>query len=149
MSPFFFDNDDVGTPMLFFGRTVMGQNDILVSMLSPEGTLTPAVSAADFNSPSTERGISVRFDGLEAFIMSNRPGGSGLQDLWTATRSSVFDPWSVPGNMGSAANSAGGDFNPHIASDRETLYFMSNRPGGLGGQDLYVSTRARQKPVRD
>ena len=68
--------------------------------------------------------------------MSNRSGGSGLQDLWTATRSSVLNPWSVPVNMGSAVNSAGRDFNPHITSDRETLFFMSNRPGGLGGQEF-------------
>ena len=127
----------------------MGQNDILVSMLSPDGTLTPAVPAADFNSPSNERGISVRFDGLEAFIMSDRAGGSGLQDLWTATRRSVFDPWSVPSNMGSAVNSAGGDFDPHIASDRETLYFMSNRPGGLGGRDSVRVDPRKEKPEQD
>ena len=42
-------------------------------------------------------------------------------------------------------NSANGDLSPLITSDRETLYFNSDRPGGLGGQDLYVTTRTREK----
>ena len=36
-----------------------------------------------------------------------------------------------------------GDQRPYVASDRKTLYFASDRQGGSGGLDLYVSTRER------
>lgn len=66
--------------------------------------------------------------------------------MWTATRTTVLDPWSVPTNLGPLVNSVAEDFWPDIASDRETLYFMSNRAGGFGAFDLYVTTRTKQKP---
>ena len=83
----------------------------------------------------------VSFNGLEAFLASGRPGGIGGQDLWTAVRDTVLAPWSVPENLGPSVNSAGIDQRPYIASDRRTLYFASDRAGGHGGVDLYMTTR--------
>ena len=85
----------------------------------------------------------VRFDGLEAFFFSGRSGGIGGQDLWAATRETVFDAWSAPENLGPLVTSAGIDQRPYIASDRQTLFFGSDRAGGLGGVDLYVTTRTK------
>lgn len=84
----------------------------------------------------------VRFDGLEAFFFSTRPG-FGMADMWTATRETVFDSWSAPVNMGAPLKTGAIDQRPYIASDRVTLYFASDRPGGLGGLDLYVTTRSK------
>jgi len=144
-NPFFFDNEDVGVPQLFFSRTVAGINHILVSNLLPDGTFGPATLDPELNSTANDRGLSVRFDGLEVVLMSTRAGGLGAQDLWTATRPTVFDPWSSPVNLGPLVNSAAGEFDPNMTSDRKALYFQSNRPGGIGGQDLYISTRTRQR----
>jgi hypothetical protein len=143
-NPFFFENDDVGVPQLFFTRG--NPSDIYVSNLLPDGTFGPAMLVPGLNSTANDRGISIRFDGLEAFLMSTRSNGLGVQDLWTATRQTVLDPWSPPVNLGPLVNSVDGEFDPHIGSDRETLYFMSNRAGGVGGQDLYVTNRTKQKP---
>ena len=65
------------------------------------------------------------------------------QDLWVATRETVFDAWSEPINLGSTLNSELVDVQPYISSDRETLFFASNRPGG-GPTDLYMSTRTKR-----
>jgi hypothetical protein len=59
-------------------------------------------------------------------------------------RETVFHPWSEPINLGPAVNGQSNDNEPHIASDRQTLYFSSNRTGGLGGADLYVTTRLKR-----
>ena len=59
-----------------------------------------------------------------------------------ATRETVFDAWSEPINLGSPLNSELVDVQPYISSDRETLFFASNRPGG-GPTDLYMSTRTK------
>ncbi|HEX5110100.1 MAG TPA: hypothetical protein VFV95_16730 [Vicinamibacterales bacterium] len=147
-SPFFFDNEDLGVPQLFFTRTTPTTgNDIFVSHLLPDGTFGSPTLVSELNSAVSDAGASVRFDGLEFFFFSRRPG-FGNSDLWTATRDTVFDPWSTPVNLGALVNSAALDFDPHIDSSREALYFVSDRAGGVGGQDLYVSTRTKQKPVR-
>jgi hypothetical protein len=143
-NPFFLDNDEIGIPQLFFTRGV--PSDLYVSSPLPDGTFGPPTPVAGLNSSANERGISVRFDGLEAVLMSTRAGGSGAQDLWSSTRNSVFDPWSAPVNLGALINSSGGDFDPFLAADRESLYFMSNRNAAVSGQDIFVATRVKQKP---
>lgn len=147
--PSFFQNDDGGGPQLFFASNrpgAQGGGDIYVSNLQPDRTFGPATLVPELNSAALETGISVRFDGLEVFFSSSRSGGFGGVDLWTATRDTVFDPWSAPTNLGPLVNSVAQEDEPDIASDRETLYFRSNRPGGFGGQDLYVTTRTKEKP---
>jgi len=146
--PFFLDNDDVGIPQLFFTRTTPTGNDIFVSNLLPDGAFGQPALVSELNSPLSDAGASVRFDGLEVFFFSRRTGGFGNSDLWTATRSTAKDPWSTPVNLGALVNSVELDFDPHIDSSRETLYFTSTRAGGLGGQDLYVTTRAKRTPSR-
>jgi len=84
----------------------------------------------------------VRKDGLEFIFVSNRPGGVGSLDLWSSTRESMEDPWSEPVNLG-PVNSLGSDFRPTLSFDGTALIFASDRPGGVGAGDLYVSTRTR------
>jgi hypothetical protein len=148
--PSFFENDDIGVPQLFFASNranlgVPGAVDIYVSDLMPDGTFGPARLVPELSSPQPEPGLSVRFDGLEVFLFSARAGGQGAGfDLWTAMRDTIFHPWSEPTNLGPIVNTPFNENDPHITSDRQTLYFTSGRPGGMGGADLYVTTRARR-----
>ncbi len=144
----YFENDDGGAPLLFFGSDRPGGpglNDIYVSQLLPNGSFGPSSLVAELSSPADDLRPSVRLDGLEVFFFSNRPGSLG-SDLWTATRQTVFDFWSNVENLGTVVNSSANDIHPYIARDRRTLYFASNRAGGFGLQDLYVTTRIRQHP---
>ena len=50
--------------------------------------------------------------------------------------------WSVPANLGPFINSTASDQQPAISPDSLSLYFTSNRTGGVGGFDMYVSQRA-------
>jgi hypothetical protein len=81
-------------------------------------------------------------DGKMFFMASTRSGGLGGIDIWVSTRQSVDEPWGEPVNVGTPVNSASNDFCPTIARDGHTFYFVSNRPGGCGGDDIYV-TRLR------
>jgi hypothetical protein len=142
----FFENDDDGSPQIFFASNRPGGPgafDLYVSELLPNGTFGPAALIPGLNSAAAEPGLAVTVDGLEAFFYSGRPGGVGGQDLWTATRHTVLHPWSVPVSLGPLVNSTGIDQRPYPASDRRTLYFASDRPGGSGGLDLYVTTRTK------
>jgi Tol biopolymer transport system component len=50
--------------------------------------------------------------------------------------------FSVVQNMGATVNSADDDPSPVISPNGLSLYFSSNRPGGQGGLDIWVSQRA-------
>jgi hypothetical protein len=81
---------------------------------------------------------SIRDDGLEIFFSRFFPG-----HMWTATRDSVDAPWSTPVLLDPPLNSSGQEFVHDLAADRRTLFYSSNRPGGFGQYDLYMSTRSK------
>ncbi|MBP7053242.1 MAG: PD40 domain-containing protein [Phycisphaerae bacterium] len=81
-------------------------------------------------------------DGLEVYFGSAHKAGQGGADLWVFTRASVEDDWGLPENLGPIVNSAAGDRGASIAVDGLELYFFSNRPGGYGNADIYVTRRA-------
>src|SRR5438552_10437020 len=47
--------------------------------------------------------------------------------------------WAAPVNLGPVVNSAFNDQHPSISRDNLSLYFVSNRPGGFGGNDIWVT----------
>jgi len=61
-----------------------------------------------------------------------------------STRESTLEPWSPPVNLGPTVNFPGYVTGaPALSWDGTALYFYSDRPGGLGGRDLYLSTRRK------
>jgi len=52
--------------------------------------------------------------------------------------------WSSPINLGPEINSTSNDQGPVISRDELSIYFASTRPGGFGGNDLWVSRRAHK-----
>jgi len=76
-------------------------------------------------------------DGLTLFFGSSRPGGFGSYDLWLTTRQSRDAGWSQPVNLGPAINTSSGEGAPFFSPDMKTFYFTSDRPGGIGGWDMY------------
>jgi hypothetical protein len=93
----------------------------------------------DFNGEFLDGCPFVSRDGKTFYMASNRPGGLGGIDIWVSTRESADDPWGAPVNAGAPINSESNDFCPTISRDGHLFYFVSNRPGGCGGDDIYVS----------
>jgi hypothetical protein len=140
--PSYFENDEGPAPQLYFSSSRLGTLDIYMSEALPDGSFGAAVLVAELNSTSADARPSIRRDGLEIFFQSDRIGSVGF-DLWVATRGSTFDAWSTPVNLGAAINSAFNDQFAYVSSDHETLFFGSDRPGGSGALDLYISTRTK------
>ena len=110
----------------------------------PDGSFGPATLVAELSSALNENDPSIRHDGREIFFQSNRAGSMGAAlDLWTATRESALDAWATPENLGSTVNTTFMERNASLSSDGKTLFFSSDRPGGSGGLDLYMSTRTK------
>ena len=110
---------------------------------------TPMNLGPPVNSWEHELCPNISADGLSIFFMSMRPGGSGYQDLWVATRDTVDAPWSEAVNLGPTINSSAGEVGPSISADGLTLYFSDftspHRPGGYGKADIWFTTR----PTKD
>lgn len=100
-----------------------------------------ATPVTELNSDADDRAPSVRFDGRELFLTTNRAGGFGDYDLWVSSRSGTGLPWMPPSNLGSTINTPYLEVGPTITEDGATLLFVSDRPGGSGFLDLYYSTR--------
>jgi hypothetical protein len=142
----FFENEEEGTPLLFFGSIRAGGPggaDIYVSAQIADGSFGPATLVSELSSPQAEQRPTIRFDGLEMILFSTRPGSVGGADLWSSTRRTVSDPWSAPVNLGAVVNSTSNDAPSYLSSDGRVLFITSDRPGGFGGLDLYVTTRER------
>src|SRR2546426_11069162 len=74
---------------------------------------------------------------LVACETTSDPGALKLQAMSFAN-----SEWSEPVNLGPVVNSTAGDNNPTLSPDGLSLYFASDRPGGLGGTDIWVARRA-------
>ncbi|MFZ2148535.1 MAG: LamG-like jellyroll fold domain-containing protein [Sedimentisphaerales bacterium] len=103
---------------------------------------TPENLGALVNSASHESEPSISADGRTLYFTSNRGGGSGGYDLWVTTRPTTSDPWGAPVSLGTVVNSTGNDMGPCIFANDLALFFRSNRPGGYGRADMYITTRA-------
>jgi Tol biopolymer transport system component len=151
VNPSFLENAHSGAPVLFFTSNRPGSSggfDVYVSPLTRQGVFGPPTLVPELSSPAQEQRPSVRRDGLEIFFHSDRPGTGG-NDLWVSTRNSATEPWSTPQNLGSNVNTTFADQQPYITSDWKTLLLVSDRPGGFGALDLYVTTRTKDSPSVD
>ena len=132
-----------GAGNLYFNRGVANATDLYYVAVTRDGEARgPAVLVTELSDPNfLDQHASVRKDGREVFLASLRLGGFGGYDLWTSTRDNVHAPWTAPVNPGSSLNTAANEMQPSLTDDGRTLLFTSDRPGGLGGNDLWISTR--------
>jgi len=125
----------------------LGGNDIYISrratvddLWGPPENLGPTV-----NSAYSEANPSLSIDGHSMYFASNRPDGYGGNDLYVSRRHNKRDDfgWRLPENLGPAVNTSANEAQASLFEDEETgntfLYLSSNRPGGMGGDDIYVS----------
>ena len=64
-------------------------------------------------------------------------------DLWVVKRAAIGDAWGTPALI-SPLSTGFDETTPEITPDGLTLTFSSDRPGGQGGHDLWMSTRTNR-----
>jgi outer membrane protein OmpA-like peptidoglycan-associated protein len=94
----------------------------------------------EFNLSGEDVDMTMTPDGHVLVLSMKRPDGQGQNDLYVSyyVRNNV---WSSPMHMGSVLNTPYQESSPHISPDKRFIYFSSDRPGGQGGSDIYVSER--------
>ena len=98
------------------------------------------------NSNADEQGISISTDGTQIVVSSDRPGGAGGYDLYTASGKS--GNWGTLKNMGPSINTDMDEISPFIFPGGKRIYFSSNGNSehGMGGFDiLYTETDSAGK----
>ncbi|OJW18236.1 OmpA family protein [Mucilaginibacter sp. 44-25] len=91
------------------------------------------------NTPMYNEGAqSISQDGKYLFFTGcNRPDGLGRCDIYIAQKKG--NDWAKPFSIGAPLNTSGWEAQPSISADGRTLYFVSNRKGGYGGYDIWLS----------
>lgn len=89
------------------------------------------------NTNYNEGAFGVSADGRYIFYTSNRPKGFGRFDIWLSEKTE--NGWANPFNLGPNINSKHWDAQPTINPRGDIMFFVSNRPGGFGGSDIYYS----------
>ncbi|MCF6360656.1 MAG: OmpA family protein [Cyclobacteriaceae bacterium] len=114
--------------------------EIMLSTMDRDGDWESPVSISEnINTEFNEGTCTISADGRKlVFTSCMGRKGYGSCDLYVSTK--VGEEWSMPENMGSAINSSAWDSQPSLSADGRILYFVSNRSGGYGRRDIYVST---------
>ena len=102
---------------------------------------TPVNLGPTINSPVGDGDASISSDGLSLYFSSMRSSGYGNGDLWVTTRDTIHNEWGTPMNLGPMLSSSADQSYPSISADGLALYFTSNRGGGVGAYDLWVTRR--------
>ncbi len=129
-------------------ETVPLQEDLLISK-KVKGEWTPAVLAGSgINTSGNEGAPAISADGEILFFVScqDSPDGGyaggrkgyGSCDIFYSQKEG--NAWSKPYNLGPSINTKYFESQPSFSSDGKTLYFVSSRPGSMGGGDIWYST---------
>ncbi len=102
---------------------------------------TPINLGPVVNSTAIDRGPAISKDGLSLYFASTRPGGVGAEDIYVSQRETRDSEWGPAMNLGPNINTTSLEMVPAFSRDGHLLFFSSNRPGGFGMSDIWVSRR--------
>jgi hypothetical protein len=127
---------------LFFAATVDGHELIATATRPDRGTtFSPAVPLSAVNSSSQDGTPLLSADGLRLYFFSTREGGLGKRDIWVSARPSMTADFEAPALV-AGVNGADDDHLPWLSPDELTMLWETNRPGGVGGFDIWIARRA-------
>ena len=144
--PELFPSMAADTQELYFTRRVNNMDDDLfkADVDTCGGWLAAENMGDPMNSPDQENSLFISADGHYLFFTrcENRRDdswGEGGCDLFMAYRVAPDSEWTIAQPFGSTINSAGYEGMPTLSPDNRELFFVSDRDGGFGGYDIWVS----------
>lgn len=113
--------------------------DLYISYKQEDGSWSPAENLGDnVNSDDHDAVAAVSADGQRVLIFLGRKNNAG--DLYECTLDG--DVWSKPESLGKNVNTK--EYHESSACyspDGNTIYFVTNKPGGIGDHDIYMTQR--------
>ncbi|MBP1638513.1 MAG: hypothetical protein H6Q17_96 [Bacteroidetes bacterium] len=125
-------------------REYATQEDLMVFRKdSAEHWYPDSVLTKPLNTSYNEGSPAFSADGRYLFfVASDRRDGLGSCDIYYVIRHG--NRWSQPIHAGAPLNTRFWESNPSLSADGRTLFFVSNRPGGKGGMDIWKCRVALQ-----
>jgi len=125
---------------LIFTRRVHNQEDFYISR-KVDGQFLPAVPMEDINTDKNEGAQCISSDGrfLAMTICGRDQYSRGGCDIYFSEKKA--GSWTPIKEMGNGINSKYWDAQPSLSANGQAIYFSSDRAGGHGGRDIWVSYR--------
>jgi tetratricopeptide (TPR) repeat protein len=113
--------------------------DIYISYRSDSGWSKPAQMSGNINTNGNDAAVSISANGKKLIIyryekknlMSKASGDLYISEL-------IDGKWSKAVRLPNTINSPGWEPSACLSQDENTMYFTSDREGGIGGTDIYV-----------
>lgn len=96
----------------------------------------PSLLDDNINSASHDACLYISPDGQYMLIF--RAGSATLTEGGIYESTLNGETWSTPSLLAANVNSNYWETDVNISSDRKTMYFTSDRPGGQGGRDIWI-----------
>jgi len=126
---------------MIFTRRVNDDEDFFESEFINQSWTKAKPAQGKINTTLNEGAQNISQDGnWLIFTGCNYPEGIGSCDLYISYRMKNGN-WTEAENLGPIINTESWESAPSLSPDKKDLYFSSNRPGGFGGRDIWVSHR--------
>ena len=122
-----------------YNRTNQDEN-LYVSYQKNKAWTYPVSISPNINSSENEGTASISADGRTlVFTACNKTDGLGSCDLYISYR--LANEWLKATNLGETINTREWESQPSLSADGSILYFVSDRKGGIGKRDIYISKK--------
>lgn len=115
------------------------EGDIYISYFTGSRWTVPVKLSEPVNSDANETHASFSPNGKTLYFVSDREGGLGGLDIYSATKLHD-DKWGNIENLGKAVNTPYNEETPFMHNDGMTLFFSSQGHNTMGGYDVFLST---------
>jgi len=114
------------------------QEDFYFSTKTDSGWSLAKNAGYPLNTPDNEGAQSISGNGkFMVYTVCNREGVIGRCDIYYSNLK--HNVWTFPKNLGTPVNTTYKETQPSLSADGRTIYFASDRPGGKGGLDIWMS----------
>ncbi len=122
---------------LVFTKQIDFQEDLYYSIKENDQWVKAKSAGPTINTGHNEGAHCLTDDGkLILYTACNMKNSLGSCDIYFTKLSK--GKWTPPKNISKPINSPHWEAQPSFSSDKKHLYFVSNRPGGYGGKDIWV-----------
>ncbi len=127
-----------GQSLFVYKQNKKDHGDIYLSKLNGEEWMKPEKLAGSINTDAWEGSATLVANGKTLYFSSDREGGFGGRDLYSATKQ-PDDTWGEIMNLGPTINTKFDDDAPFIHPDGRTMYFSSKGHNSMGGYDIFYT----------
>jgi Tol biopolymer transport system component len=127
-----------GQQLFIFRANETDGGDLYMSTLDGTRFTTAEKLKGDINTTSWEGSISLSGDQKRVIFASERPGGNGGKDLYSAVKLEDGS-WGHVKNLGNNINTSFDEDAPFIHPDGRTLVFSSKGHNSMGEFDIFTS----------